>query len=86
MPRDHEDELMREIQTHLELEVEERVADGMTEADAHYAARRAFGSVTRTQEDARDVWTRRWIEETVRTFGTRSALSAKLLDSQPSRF
>ena len=65
MPRDHDDELKREIQTHLELETEERVADGMSEADARYAARRAFGSVTRTQEDVRAVWTRRWINEIV---------------------
>jgi putative ABC transport system permease protein len=65
MPRDHDDELKREIQAHLELEAEERVADGMSEADAQYAARRAFGSVTRTQEDVRAVWTRRWIDEIV---------------------
>ena len=65
MPRDHDDELKREIQTHLELEAEERVADGMSEAEAKYAARRAFGSVTRTREDVRAVWTRRWIDEIV---------------------
>jgi len=65
MPRDHDDELKREIQTHLELEAEERVADGMSEADARYAARRAFGNVTRTQEDVRAVWARRWIDEIV---------------------
>ncbi len=65
MPSDHDDELKREIQTHLDLEAEERVADGMSEADAQYAARRAFGNVTRTQEDVRAVWTRRWIDEIV---------------------
>ena len=65
MPRGHDDELKREIQTHLELEAEERVAEGMSEADAQYAARRAFGSVTRTQEDVRAVWTRPWIDEIV---------------------
>jgi predicted permease len=65
MPRDHDDELKREIQAHLELEAEERVADGMSEADAQYAARRAFGNVTRTQEDVRAVWTRRWFDEIV---------------------
>src|SRR5918995_1660313 len=65
MPRDHDDELKREIQTHLELEAEERVSDGMSQADAQYAARRAFGSVTRTQEDVRAVWTRRWLDEIV---------------------
>ena len=65
MPRDRDDELKREIQTHLELEAEERVADGMSEADARDAARRAFGNVMRTQEDVRAVWTRRWIDEIV---------------------
>jgi predicted permease len=65
MPRDHDDELKREIQAHLELEAEERVADGMSRADAHHAALRAFGNVTSTQEDVRAVWTRRWIEEIV---------------------
>ena len=29
------------------------------------AARRAFGNVTRTQEDVRAVWTRRWLDEIV---------------------
>ena len=65
MTQDHDDELKREIQTHLELEAEEHVADGMSEADAQYAARRAFGNVTRTQEDVRAVWRRRWLDERV---------------------
>jgi predicted permease len=65
MPRDHDDELKREIQTHLELEAEERVADGMPEADARDAARRTFGNVARVREDARAVWTRRWVDDTV---------------------
>src|SRR4051794_10929651 len=65
MKNDRDDELAREIRTHLDLEVEERVADGMSETDARYAARRAFGNVTRTQEDVRAVWTRRWLDEIV---------------------
>jgi hypothetical protein len=65
MKKDPDDELAREIRTHLELEAEERVADGMSETEARYAARRAFGNVTRTQEDARAVWTRRWLDEIV---------------------
>jgi predicted permease len=65
MTKDHDDELKREIQTDLELEAEERMADGISEADAQYAARRAFGNVTRTQEDVRAVWTRRWLDEPV---------------------
>src|SRR4029079_4599078 len=65
MKNDRDDELAREIRTHLELEVEERVADGMSEMDARNAARRAFGNVTRTEEDVRAVWARRWLDEIV---------------------
>jgi len=65
MARDHDDELKREIQTHLDLEAEERVADGTSETDARYAALRAFGNVARTQEEVRAVWTRRWLDEIV---------------------
>jgi predicted permease len=65
MPRDHDDELKREIQAHLDLEAEDRVADGMSEAEAQRAARRAFGDVTCTQEDVRAIWRRRWIEDVV---------------------
>ena len=65
MTKDRDGELEREIRTHLELEAEERVADGMSEREARYAARRAFGNVTRTREDVRAVWTRRWLDEIV---------------------
>ncbi len=51
MKKGRDDEIEREIRTHLDLEAEERVAGGMSETDARYAALRAFGSVTRTQED-----------------------------------
>jgi predicted permease len=63
MKNDRDDRIEREIRAHLDLEAEERVADGMSETDARYAARRAFGNVTRTQEDVRAVWTRRWLDE-----------------------
>jgi predicted permease len=65
MKKDRDHELEREIRTHLDLEAEERVADGMSETEARYAARRAFGNVTRTHEDVRAVWTRRWLDEIV---------------------
>jgi len=48
MARNREDELQREIRAHLELEAEERAADGLSEEEARYAARRAFGNVMRT--------------------------------------
>jgi predicted permease len=65
MTKDRDQELEREIRTHLELEAEERVANGMSGQEARDAARRAFGNVTLTREDARAVWTRRWLDEIV---------------------
>jgi predicted permease len=65
MKKGRDDEIEREIRTHLDLEAEERVAGGLSETDARYTALRAFGSVTRTQEDVRAVWTWRWLEEIV---------------------
>src|SRR6266478_7819405 len=50
--------LSDEIREHLEEKVEELVADGMSRKDATAAARRAFGNVTLTEEDSRNVW--RW--------------------------
>src|ERR1700736_3201273 len=51
-------ELSEEIQAHLEEKIEELVADGMPGKEAGAAARRAFGNVTLTEEDSRNVW--RW--------------------------
>ena len=65
MKKGRDDEIEREIRTHLDLEAEERVAGGMSETNARYAALRAFGNVARTQEDVRAVWTRRWLDEIV---------------------
>jgi predicted permease len=65
MPTRRDDDIAREIRTHLELEAEARIAAGMSDVDARAAARRAFGNVTRTQEDVRAEWTRRWLDEMV---------------------
>jgi predicted permease len=51
-------ELSEEIQAHLEEQIEELVANGMSRKEAIAAARRAFGSVTLAEEDSRNVW--RW--------------------------
>ena len=64
MKDNREDELSREIRAHLELDAEERVEDGAAPDEARYAARRAFGNVTRVREDVRAVWVRPWIEQT----------------------
>ena len=63
-----DDDLKREIQAHLELEAEERVADGMSPAEARNAAHRAFGNVLRIREDARAVWVAPWLDHTVQDF------------------
>ena len=57
--RDPDDDLKREIQTHLDLEAEEQLARGLTPAEARHAAHRAFGNPTVVREAARDA--RRWI-------------------------
>ena len=57
-----DDDLEREIRAHLELEAEERIANGMSHDEARDAARRAFGNVTRVREDARSVWIAPWID------------------------
>src|SRR5688572_30737271 len=62
MQGDSDEELKREIHTHLELEAEERVGDGMSPGEARYAARRAFGNVLRVREDARSVWITPWLD------------------------
>jgi hypothetical protein len=76
--------LEREIRTHLDLEAEERVADGMSETDARYAALRAFGNVTRTQEEVRAVWTRRWLDEIVQAVRYALRPCARAPDLPPS--
>jgi hypothetical protein len=63
MKHDRDDDLAREIRAQVELETEERVAEGLSPDEALYAAGRAFGNTMRIREDARDVWTRRWVEQ-----------------------
>src|SRR5262249_17746174 len=51
-----EQEAEEEIQTHLELETNEKIEAGLSPEDARYAARRAFGSAALAKEDSRAVW------------------------------
>ncbi|MEO8028659.1 MAG: hypothetical protein ABI823_19410, partial [Bryobacteraceae bacterium] len=52
--RKQEDDLDRELRSHLESETEES-------GDGH-AARRAFGNLARAKQDVRDVWGWMWLE------------------------
>src|SRR5262245_21884633 len=60
--RRRDDDLAREIQSHLELEAEEHRQSGLESRDARHAAQRAFGNTTLLQEDIRDMWTWRSLE------------------------
>src|SRR5512144_590605 len=51
-----ESDLDREIQSHLDEEAEELRDRGTPEDEARWAARRAFGNVTRTKEEVKRMW------------------------------
>jgi len=55
--RRKEAELCEELQFHLAEETDERQADGLTEDQATWAARRDLGNVTLLREDTRTLWT-----------------------------
>ncbi|PYR22647.1 MAG: hypothetical protein DMF94_03855 [Acidobacteria bacterium] len=50
-----EEDLDRELETHLELATDERIEAGLPRRDAQLAARREFGSVALTKEELRDM-------------------------------
>jgi putative ABC transport system permease protein len=50
------DDLEEEIRAHLEMEEQENLESGMPPEEAHYAALRRFGNVTRAQERSREMW------------------------------
>lgn len=54
-----EQDLDREIQSHLELEAEEQQENGVPPDEARYAARRVLGNTTAIKEDTRAVW--QWV-------------------------
>src|SRR5215467_347170 len=51
-----ERELQEEIDAHLEMETQEKIADGLSREEARYAAHRALGSVALATEDSRAWW------------------------------
>src|SRR5215475_16082213 len=61
--RQVEQELDEELRYHLERQIEEHVAKGLTEEEARYAALRAMGGVERRKEECRDMRRVRLIEE-----------------------
>src|SRR5438094_542356 len=52
-----------EIQFHLDQEIAENLAAGMSAQEARYAAMRAFGNPTFLKEETRDTWCWTWLEQ-----------------------
>src|SRR5690242_18515942 len=53
--QDADRELDAEIESHLQYQVEENIANGMPRDEAHYAALRSLGGVTQIKEECRDM-------------------------------
>src|ERR1700728_3332966 len=56
-------DLEQDIREHIEVETEDNIARGMSPEEAHYAALRKFGNVTRVEEETRKVWSSGWLEQ-----------------------
>jgi predicted permease len=61
--RNKQRDLEREIQTHLELSVRDRIDRGESPDQAERSARREFGNVALVEHVTRDQWARTWIED-----------------------
>jgi len=57
-----EEELAAEIQSHLEMQIDDLVRQGMSPEEARYAALRKFGGMDQVKETYRDRRTLPWIE------------------------
>src|SRR5262245_52759047 len=57
-----DDDFREEIQSHLAMAADDRVADGADERSARDASLKDFGNLTKTVEAARSVWTPWWID------------------------
>jgi predicted permease len=58
-----EQDLDRELQSHLELEAEEQRDTGAPDEESRYRALRAMGNTTLVKEDVHAAWGGRWLEQ-----------------------
>src|SRR5258708_39018106 len=58
--------LQDELQFHLEEEIGENMARGMSVEEARFAALRAFGNPVLLREQARAIWSWNWMEQLFR--------------------
>jgi putative ABC transport system permease protein len=62
--RDHPlDNFDEDIRLHIDIETQDNIAKGMPPAEAHFAAIRKFGNVTKIKEDTCEVWNPIWLEQ-----------------------
>jgi predicted permease len=61
-----EQDLEEELRIHLDREIERNSARGVPPVEARAAALRAFGNVAMIQEQVRDTWRTRWLEDVSR--------------------
>jgi len=75
---DREAELDRELRDHLDLEAEDRLAEGVSSDAARGIAQRTFGSTAFIKEDVREAWGRTWIDRLAQDlrFGLRLLIKA----------
>ena len=61
-------DMAEEMRSHLEMQTERNVADGLGAAEAHYAAQRSFGGVEQLKERARAQRGWLWLEHAMQDF------------------
>jgi predicted permease len=52
-----------DVREHIAERTQENIDRGMSPDEAHYAALRKFGNLTRVKEDTREIWSFVWLEE-----------------------
>src|SRR5215471_21004878 len=57
------DDLDQDVRDFIDRETQDNIERGMSPDEAHYAALRKFGNVTRVKEDTREVWSFSWLEQ-----------------------
>jgi len=58
--------LNAELQFHLDLQVKENIAHGLSPEEAHYAALRTFGNPALLRDQARSSWSWNWLQKLLR--------------------
>ena len=56
-------DLDEDIRLHIEIETQDNIAKGMPPEEAHYAAVRKFGNITKIKEETHEIWNPIWLEQ-----------------------